>query len=555
MSINLIKDEIKRFLSTSEPETICIKGKWGVGKTFTWNYLFEQNIESKAVVLKNYSYISLFGTKTLNELKYGLFEGTHDIYDARVGPNEKTLVKNFKLAKRNLRRIGGFLTKSPFIQSYIGSSESTLFFSVREQIVCIDDLDRLGGELTVKDILGMISFLKEQRKCKVVLLLNQEELKQEDIKLFDEQIEKVADIIFDFKPTPREAADIVFGNESSIHKSLSEHCIKLGIVNIRVLKKIERIADRLSELLIDIYPNLISQAMHSVALLTWAVYQPNEAPPISYIKTYNRYSLKSQNEKTLDPENSWWTLLFEYDFMSMNTFDLEILTGINAGYFDVDTLMLIAKEEAIKINNNINDTDFQEAWGLYHDSFEDNQTIFLDSLYSSAMKNVNNIHPSNINSTVAFLKEFGRHDQYTALIRKYVSTNPNALNSLDKYERNFWDITDVGLLEALKEQNANVKPGRDLRKILISIWENKIYEDNDVPFLNSVTEDEFYNLFIKATGHEKNHLIQAALYLGKEVQDNERIKDVYNKSLAALKRIASTNSLNAKRIAHYGINL
>jgi hypothetical protein len=553
MSIKHLHNEIEHFLGTEEPETICIKGKWGVGKTFTWNYLLEQNVKSNNLALQKYSYISLFGIRTLRELKYGIFEATLDVYQSRTGPDENTLTKNYNLAKQNIRRLGGWFSKSPLVQSYIGSSENTLFFTVREQIICIDDLDRLGGELTVKDILGMISFLKEQRKCKIVLLLNQEELKVDDLKLFDEQIEKVADIIFEFKPTPKEAANIVFADKSDLYKILSEHCVKLGIVNIRVLKKIERNGSRLSEILSENYPDLLHQAMHTVVLLTWVFYQPKDAPSINYILSFNRYSLKKGNEAQLEQETSWWNLLLEYNFMNMDAFDNEIFTGINAGYFDLERLLLIANDEYIKIKNKRDDVAFHDAWELYHNSFENNVDLFLDRLFESAIANINNIHPANMNSTVTFLREFGRNEEYNALISKYVQTNPNAILNLDKYERNFWDITDKGLLEALKQETVETLPKKDLSQILASIYKTKNYSDDDLTFLMQSTTEEFYAVFISATGEAKNSTIKGALYFGSQDKEDEKALSIFNKSVSALKKIALTNPLNAKRVAHFGI--
>ena len=36
MSIEFIKDQIEKFVSSSTPEIMAIKGDWGVGKTFSW---------------------------------------------------------------------------------------------------------------------------------------------------------------------------------------------------------------------------------------------------------------------------------------------------------------------------------------------------------------------------------------------------------------------------------------------------------------------------------------------------------------------------------------
>ena len=60
MSIQLIENEIRRFLSTSEPEVICISGHWGVGKTFAWNRFLKDAKAKNEIALARYSYVSLF---------------------------------------------------------------------------------------------------------------------------------------------------------------------------------------------------------------------------------------------------------------------------------------------------------------------------------------------------------------------------------------------------------------------------------------------------------------------------------------------------------------
>jgi predicted AAA+ superfamily ATPase len=73
--------EIVRFLESSKPEVLALRGAWGVGKTYLWNKLLEQ---TKATIgLKKYAYVSLFGLQNLNELKYSIYENTIDTKDVR----------------------------------------------------------------------------------------------------------------------------------------------------------------------------------------------------------------------------------------------------------------------------------------------------------------------------------------------------------------------------------------------------------------------------------------------------------------------------------------
>jgi hypothetical protein len=76
VSIELVRSEIERFLSTDEPEAICISGPWGVGKTFAWNRYLKDALARNKIALGRYSYVSLFGVNSLEEFKYSIFENS-----------------------------------------------------------------------------------------------------------------------------------------------------------------------------------------------------------------------------------------------------------------------------------------------------------------------------------------------------------------------------------------------------------------------------------------------------------------------------------------------
>jgi len=88
MSLDLIKQEVRRFLSSAEPEAVCIKGRCGVGKTFAWHRQVEECKD--LIALPRYSYVSLFGVNSLDELKYAIFENTVASSDAGIEPSWET---------------------------------------------------------------------------------------------------------------------------------------------------------------------------------------------------------------------------------------------------------------------------------------------------------------------------------------------------------------------------------------------------------------------------------------------------------------------------------
>jgi hypothetical protein len=75
VSIEIIKSQIDRFLETDTPEVLAIKGAWGVGKTFAWNKFLNEAKRKNRIALGRYSYVTLFGLSSLDELKLSMFMG------------------------------------------------------------------------------------------------------------------------------------------------------------------------------------------------------------------------------------------------------------------------------------------------------------------------------------------------------------------------------------------------------------------------------------------------------------------------------------------------
>ena|ERR1700733_4280109 len=91
MSLDLIKNKVRRFLSSKEPEVICISGRWGVGKTFAWMMWLKDAQRRKEIALKNYSYVSLFGITSLDEFRYSIFENSVNSDEIGIQPSLETL--------------------------------------------------------------------------------------------------------------------------------------------------------------------------------------------------------------------------------------------------------------------------------------------------------------------------------------------------------------------------------------------------------------------------------------------------------------------------------
>ena len=271
----MIVRELERFLESDEPEVICIRGRWGVGKTYAWNEALKAVIAKKKLGLRVYSPVSLFGLTNLSDLKYSIFlnrqEGAGIANTSALG----SLAANWgETLDKGLRAVLDTLTGK-------GASEmiqAAAFASIKEQIVCIDDIERKGKDLRTMDVLGLVSLLREHRRCKVVLILNDERLEEEKAELAKYQ-EKVIDTSFLYAPTPEECANIALKDNKDFAPRLTERCVRLQISNIRVIKKIENAIRKIQPVLEKFDPKILQSAIASITLFGWAQYSEHEDGP------------------------------------------------------------------------------------------------------------------------------------------------------------------------------------------------------------------------------------------------------------------------------------
>lgn len=235
MSIEIVKSQIQRFLASDQPEVMAIKGKWGVGKTYSWNKFLLEAKNEKIIKYQKYSYVSLFGINSLDAFKYSIFANGISIDLFESGTDASTFQTNLdsllRTGKKSLPLVEN-ITRIFSKTNLVTIIEAAAFFSIKQYLICIDDLERVGKGLEIKDVLGLVSLLKEQKKCKIVLLLNDGEEGLNDYKKYRE---KVIDFELAFDPTAEECAKIAFA-ETNLNECAANVLNKRLTKNNKVYK-------------------------------------------------------------------------------------------------------------------------------------------------------------------------------------------------------------------------------------------------------------------------------------------------------------------------------
>lgn len=550
--------EIQRFLARAQPEVLCISGKWGVGKTFAWKkYLLEARDLEGGIALHNYSYVSLFGLGSLDEIKRAIFENT--LEKSKVGQ-----VADLKTLEGAVRRIasawrsGGQLARliAP-VADYAAAFEKLGFFSVRKQIVCFDDLERKSSDVEMRDVLGLISFLKEQRECKVVVLLNDEMLGDDDLE-FRSQLEKVADTLVRFEPTPQEAADIGVAADVPLRDQVKKDCVTLGVVNIRTIKRICGWAERLHEQLGDLDQRVLAQAIHSATLFAYAQAQPDVAPSLEFIRQHNDFAIAVadvNNKPIAHPE--WVSLLRQYDFGHIDEFDAEVLGGIERGHLDEALLRREAEKVQAALAAGDDDQAFSAAWELYHGSFADNAVEVMDAIAKAVQDRPRVVTPTNLSGSISLLKELGWEGDIPGLIAGYLAARADAGRGFWNLDENTFGerVTDPDVRAAFAMKAATFKEERDLKQELTKLGKAGGWNPSDVTFLAAQPAEDYYAVFKNLQGSDLRLALRGGLMFRNIGNADENMRTVTAATTAALERIAAESPINKRRARAYGVDL
>lgn len=544
MSIKTVELEIARFLSSEEPEVLCISGAWGVGKTFTWM----KNVKDAAEIsLPQYSYVSLFGQNSLQDVRNSIFENARS---TTVEKKEAARSRAEELAKRISR---GLARYRPALRGFvpdgaIAFSERFLFATMQPQIVCLDDLERAGDQLSKKDILGLANQLKEEKKCKVVLLLNSEAL-GDDQSEFNRQIEKVADVVLEFEPTPEEAAEIGISEDAPLPELIRQHTQNLGIRNIRTIKRVEAVCGRLAEHLVDFDERILRQAIHTAALFVFIKFQPEDAPSRQFVLEYNHIAIGEDE----DDHPEWRSLLTDYEFGHVDEFDFAVAEGVSSGFLNREMLRKFADQLARSLTLQDQDSSFQKAWDRYHYSFDDDQDEVLDQMAAAFERCVESISPLNAAGTAQFFKDLGRSQQSRTLAEFYVENRDEPQEFWDLENSLFGsEIRDEDIRELFRTKYESFEPPlEDPAQILIRINKQSGWNQRDIDRLAELTEDEFFEMLKTPQGRDLTRITTEIMRFRNRGAEGSKERTIFDRGNNALERISGESLINARRVRHH----
>jgi hypothetical protein len=306
------------------------------------------------------------------------------------------------------------------------------------------------------------------------------------------------------------------------------------------------------------HPQVLAQAMHSLTLFGWSIYEPAKAPALDFIKKRNTADFFKTDESKPDTSNeaAWSAMLHAYGFYSMDEFDLTLIEGIHNGYFDPSSVNKSGAAVDGKIKAGNLDASFNAAWRMYHDSLDDDQDKVLDAMYDSFFKGVQYIAPMNMSSTITLFKELGREVQAGEMLKHYVEARSGEPRLFNLRAYPFAEnVSDPDVIQAFKAKYATFEEEASPTEILLRIADNNSWGPQDIATLSTLPVDEYWKMFKATKGPDLRKLINACLMFDSMVGATPDYREVSKRAKEALQRIGQESPINARRVRAYGVVL
>jgi hypothetical protein len=179
-----IEENLNHYIALENPEyAVLLSGKWGSGKTYFIDKYVEDFLEKyKTGNEKNktkFIKISLFGLNKVTQIDEVVFQKLHPVlghkYAKMTGGMLKGALKfGFNLDVNGDGESDAKLTVNPKDFSFFSDDKK----SDKELIFIFDDLERTS--IGLSEILGYINYLVEQSNFKVIILSDENEIKDKD---------------------------------------------------------------------------------------------------------------------------------------------------------------------------------------------------------------------------------------------------------------------------------------------------------------------------------------------------------------------------------------
>jgi len=516
-----IEESLKSLILDDDREFVAmLSGEWGIGKTYFWKEFSDKYLKDKDVV-----YISLFGKNSLADIET---EVVTKLYKYNKGLKKYT---------KHLDTVGNMASKAMGLPINVSIGSLLSLFKAsdfKNTIICFDDFERLSDKVPLKDVMGLISQFKEQKECKVIMILNEKELdKLSDIdgkkhdEIFTLYKEKIVDYNFHYLPSQEELFEAIKEDMVKItfceHQTIYDFFKKIGLNNIRIMKQGLYLLGKFSFIESEGYDKKVIDEFVEIALNLFVFKAKSNYTYIEFHDMQEYISNDWTRDIEIDEKHEANRLYYHTEDKNFSNHyysqNKDIVEKYIYNFIDTHTINEGKLQSLLEENNqslSLYDTrdEISEAHKKLYTYFSTKHNRLINQLHSLLKIHKDDMprlfHYDKFKSFIEDIKEFPPKESTTDLEREVIqnyiifySDNPSYNEKaysgfyIDDIKSNYtWAKK---FYDTHKEKALIIKDDTEIIELIKAVNSNNHHESDTKAILNLVPSEKFRELI------EKNH--------------------------------------------------
>lgn len=502
-----VQATLARFLADPEPSVIALKGDWGVGKTYVW----QEFIRKQKLVpgYRAYSYVSLFGVGAIPELRRAIFA------------NQRTIGKWYHWVWHKFRRFLSGAARHVEIDLSalrvpgVNLKNTELWAdaiearAIRHCIICLDDLERKEETVTTSALLGYITSLRDERRCKVVLLYNAN--KADEGEKFgpdlDEYREKVIDHEIELQPTVQDCYALIFTDarfslppgksgpanpfQLTDQRSILELFEALSLVNIRIMRKTHAALGYFAEQIMAKYPRVWPIFARQVVKLSCLHYLHGQEFKLDEIVDHKRWLALYGRREDDDSFGHKYAPVNKVSYHPLPS-DCLILEYLTTGYVDCSAhAKLLASQEEEQKRLELGKA-YRANWDLLWDNFQATEDQFIEAQMAFLEQHYAQMNLAEVSQVVEFLRRLRGIPRAEEILTAKIDEFAALTADVHPLDVNTFSIS----MEVAQRVNAKIEAKLVVKPIpeaMAMMTKEGGWNSSDLRYLLRYSEGDFYN--------------------------------------------------------------